>query len=106
MSAFEILKNASNSKPTTNFDKLDLGDYFISSFTLVETKFGPRLRLDLGDKLVLLPERFSAGLTAEKIQELNEENFLLAYKGKDKTQKNKLMLDFLRVEEFIGPAFE
>lgn len=106
MSAFNILKNASNSKPITNFNKLDFGDYFISSFTLVETKFGPRLRLDLGDKLVLLPERFSAGFTAEKIQELNEENFLLVYKGKEKAQNNKLVLDFLRVEEFVGPAFE
>lgn len=37
-----ILKNASNTKPVANFDSIATGDYFISNFALVETKFGSR----------------------------------------------------------------
>lgn len=106
MSALQLLKNASNSKPVANFDKLAAGDYFISNFAVVETKFGSRLRIDLGDKAVLLPERFTVGLTPEKVCELNEGNYILVYKGKDRAQNNKLIVDFEAVEEYIGPAFE
>ena len=106
MSAFQLLKNASNPKPIANFDNLPVGDYFISNFALVETKFGLRLRLDLGDKILFLPERFAIGFTAEKVSELNEGHYLLLYKGKECSQNNKLIIDFESLEEIIGPAFE
>lgn len=105
MSALKLLKDASNAKPITNFDDLAVGDYLISSFLLVETKFGSRLRIDLGDKVVFMPARYSVCLTHENVKELNDGQYLLCYKGKDKAQNNKLIVDFELMEDYVGPLF-
>lgn len=105
MSALKLLKDASNAKPITNFDDLAAGDYLISSFLLVETKFGTRLRVDLGDKVVFMSARYAVGMTDEKVRELNDGQYLLCYKGKDKAQHNKLIVDFESLGDYVGPIY-
>lgn len=91
MEAINILKRASagKNKPYCSFENLPAGDYLIAEFALVDTKHGTRLRLDLGDKVVLLPERFSANLKPEHIVDLNKSQQFLIYYGKDVANRNK-----------------
>lgn len=50
---------------------LPRGEYPVEQFSLVETRYGKKLKLDLGDKFVYLPSSASAGLNDDKIVELN-----------------------------------
>lgn len=86
--AFQILKKSCCSKPYTNFTKLPVGDYLVSDFIIVDTKFGKKLRVDIGDKLILLPERFTCGLTPAHIEELNNTTMWMCYRGKDADNHN------------------
>lgn len=106
MSALKFLKDAATAQPICNFDDLPIGDYLITSFARVETMFGFRLRVDIGDKAVFMPARFcTPTMTDEKVEELNSGQYLLRYKGKNKKQKNRLMVDFDPVEEYIAPLY-
>ena len=100
MSAFSLLKNLCMNKPCCAFKDLPQGEYLIYDFALVRTKFGVQLRLDLGDKVVFLPERFSKHLKPEDIPELNKPQKILCYNGMDASKKNAIKIDFKTVEEF------
>lgn len=102
MASFNLLKSQCCDKPYCSFNNLDLGEYLIKEFALVNTKYGERLRLDLGDKEVFMPERFSKNLTPEGLAELNASKAMLIYKGKDAANKDKLKVDFKNVEDFIS----
>lgn len=104
MSALSLLKQSCNNKPFVSFEDLAVGDYYISSFALVQSKFGLRIRVDIGNRVVLLPERFTKTFTEEHIKELNQGEYIMIYKGKEPTTK-KLILDFEMVDSYPGPFF-
>lgn len=89
MDAFSMLKSVCCTKQFVSFENLPVGDYFVEEFALVNTKFGTRIRVDIGDKVVFLPERFSKNMTSEKVNELNNSPKLMCYKGKDASKHNK-----------------
>lgn len=88
MSALSALKSVCTFKPYTSFERLEMGDYLISSATIVNTPtYGQRIRLDIGEKLVILPKRYE--LTDEQIKELNSVEHVMKFMGKDPTKHNK-----------------
>lgn len=100
-----MLKSLCVDKPYCSFEKLPHGEHLIYGFALVKTKIdkeNPRLRVDLGDKVVFLPERFSTYLTAEGVADLNVGQKVLIYNGKDVTNHNKLKIDFRAVDDFTA----
>lgn len=106
MAALDILKSQCTSKPYTSFDNLPLGDYLISSFKLINLKnFGIRLRLDLGDKVVFLPERFSRNFTEQHCAEMNCGQYIFKYLGKDVNNHNKLMVDFVQLPDYDASVY-
>lgn len=88
MEAFNSLKQACWNKKLINFNSLPVGEYPISHFSLEETRYGPSVKLDLGDKYIFLPKRFANEMTAEKIAALNTLPQILIYSGKDASRNN------------------
>lgn len=87
MEAFAMLKKAAGwSKPLVNFSQLPVGEYVVSEFTLVQTKFGPKIKAELSDKVVFLPSRFSKGVTEESVASLNTLPQILIFSGMDSTR--------------------
>lgn len=104
MSALNLLKQVCNDKPYVSFEDLSMGDYFISSFALVQSNFGLRIRVDIGNRMLLLPDRFTKAFTEEHIKELNQGEYIMIYKGKEPSTK-KLLLDFEMVNSYSGPFY-
>lgn len=92
--AFNLLKSASINKPYCSFSELPVGEYIIAEFALVDTKFGERLRVDLGEKYVYLPMRYAVKMTNDLVAELNETPMVMIYMGKNPKKHNKIILDF------------
>lgn len=87
MEAFAMLKKAAGySKPLMTFSELPKGEYVVTEFSLVQTKFGAKIRADLGDKIVFLPSRFSKDMTEEKVVSLNTVPQILVFEGMDLTR--------------------
>lgn len=90
MEAFKTLK--SGCVPYSNFDNLPIGEHSIHKFSIVSMENGDqktkRLRLDLADCYVYLPERFA--MTPEKCDELNRGKYVMIFNGKDAAHKNRL----------------
>lgn len=105
-SAFDLFKSACVSKPFISFEDLPIGDYFIKSFAYIETKFGKKIRLDIGEKVVFLPERFVKRIGEDNVEktlaEMNKGEYWLLYRGKNKAQRNQLMLDIESTKEYAG----
>lgn len=87
--AFNLLKSVSNNKPYTTFNELNIGNYIVSDFIITETKFGKRVRVDLGEKLLCLPERYTIGMTPEYLNDLNKAPMRMIYSGRDISKNNK-----------------
>lgn len=87
--ALIFLKNASTNKSFRSFQDLEIGTYIITEFSKVETKFGTKIRIDIGDYLVNLPQRYTEGMTQEYLDELNRTRMLMRYHGKDPKKNNK-----------------
>lgn len=66
----------------------------IETFTIVDTSFGDRVRIEMHDCFMYLPERFAKMLNDEKVKKLNELTITMAHKGKDSNSNNRLILDF------------
>lgn len=101
MSAIDILKSACANKPFKSFKNLTIGDYVVDNFQRVITDYGDRLRVELHDCVMYLPERFSHLLTDDHLTELNESTVVMSYSGKDSNAHNRLLLDFeiIRIDE-------
>lgn len=90
MEAFAMLKKAAGySKPLVNYSQLPVGEYVVSEFSLVETKYGMQIKADLGDKVVFLPKRFTKDMTEEKVAALNTLPHILIFSGLDSTRNNQ-----------------
>lgn len=103
--AFELLRNACITKKYTSFTKLPLGNHLVEEFSFVQTQYGDRIRADLGDKYVYLPERFSARIKPEHIPELNENQRVMVYNGRSQDMRNQVLLEFKCVDELDLPEY-
>lgn len=97
--AFDLLQNACGNKQYCSFANLPLGDHLVTEFSFVETQYGPRIRADIGDRYIYLPERFTQKLTRENLAELNDTQTVLCYYGRDPKRNNKIILDFKKIED-------
>lgn len=67
-----------------SFADLKVGDYPVRKFGFADTKHGKRLRVDLTDFYVFLPERFQIeNFPPSRIEELNSTDIILEFKGKE-----------------------
>lgn len=89
MNSLAVLQGASVSKPIINFDKLSVGEYLIYEFALVQTKYGLRVRADLGKTYIYLPERYAKSLNSDHIDDLNKSTKVMIYSGKDPQQQKR-----------------
>lgn len=88
MEAFNTLKQACWNKKLVNFNSLPIGEHAISEFSLEQTRYGPTVKVDLGDKYIFLPSRFARDMTAEKIAALNTVPQIMIYSGKEASRHN------------------
>lgn len=62
-----------------------------------DTKYGKRIRLDIGEKVVFLPTRFIKRIGEENmgsaLSEMNKGQYWLIYRRKDSSKNNQLILD-------------
>lgn len=94
MSAVTILKNAGTSKPFMSFKDLEVGEYAVEKFDLLETTYGVRIRIQLKDCFLFLPQRYAEAIGETEIKDLNLSSVIMTYAGKDPINQNRLMLDF------------
>lgn len=88
MEAFNLLRDACWNKPTVNFNELPVGEYPVTEFLLVQTRFGKTLKVDLGDKLIYLPTRFGVNMTDDRVVALNSLAQIMVYTGRDPSRNN------------------
>lgn len=89
--------NASNrtSEKVKKFENLDRGTYLVKSFDLKDTPFGIRLFVKIDDFNIILPQRYSDKINSDdQLKELNDGKYKMIYRGKNKDEYNKLMIDF------------
>lgn len=90
----EALKKACNSSTFKNFDQIIPGEYPVTDFSFVETRFGRKLKVNTAEFFCYLPARFLEFInTDEHIEELNKVTQVMVFKGKDAQWKNRLILD-------------
>lgn len=99
MEAIKALKAASAPVNYKSFEELEIGDYIARRFTIVNSQFGPRVRVSIKDFYIFLPERFAEELNEKRIEILNNNLVMLKYMGKDIDNHNRLLIDFEMVQE-------
>lgn len=99
-SVLNDLKSAS--RTYLSFKNIPPGEYIVNSFSIVESGYGSRVRIDIADNFMFLPERYSKIITAEKIDALNLTQKVMVYGGKDSSHQNRLILDFRDSDAFIN----
>lgn len=79
----EKLLSSCEYHPYKSFGSLGRGEYPVKKFSMVETKYGHRVKVDLKEFYVYLPARFAVDqFTAEVLDELNEQDIVMIYNGK------------------------
>lgn len=99
--AFQALKDSCQYvfRPIKAFNDLDIGTYRVESFSMKNTKFGKRIFVNIGDFAVVLPPRFLERINKPKqLDNLNAGSYKMVYRGKDKSRKDLLLLDFVEVD--------
>lgn len=101
------LESTMTFKKYVSFDNLPIGDYIIESFRLVTTKFGEKVRCEIGDKVVFLPKRCIEEMDGNaniqlKMFELNRGKYWLLYRGKDVSQENRLMVEIVSQDAYVN----
>lgn len=92
--AFDLLKLAVRPKQFMSFKNLPLGAYQVLHFSTEHTKnYGLRVKADMGERYVYLPERTLKDLKPEEydafITALNDSPKMMIYKGKNPNQKDR-----------------
>lgn len=96
--AFQALKDSCEIKfrPIKPFDDLKVGTYSVDSFSMKNTRYGKRIFVNIEDFCVVLPPRFMERINKpQQIDNLNAEHYNMIYRGKDKNQKDLLLLSFV-----------
>lgn len=104
-SVLNDLQNACINRTYQSFKDIQPGEYIVNFFSIVDTKHGVRIRIDMAQEFMLLPERFAKTLTAEKISLLNLKPKIMVYGGKDSTNRDRLILTFREADEFISGLY-
>lgn len=102
---FGVFKNSQNFKNFVSFKDLSPGEYIVNKFSIVNTKFGERVRVDLHHSYMFLPKGFLKTITPEVIDDLNKAPKMMVYQGKDVEAGNALILDFNEVTYFDSELF-
>lgn len=102
IAALNALKAACSHKKFASFKDLSPGEYIVNKFTIVNTAYGERIRIDLHDSYMYLPQCFLKTLTPELLEDVNKSPKLMVYEGKDGNNRNALVLDFNEVSYFDG----
>lgn len=97
--ALNALKSAYQS-----FKDLETGEYIVKHFTIIQTSHGQRVRIELDDKYMYLPERF-VNTIGPHIEVLNKSPKVMVYSGKDSSDRDRLILDF-RGSSYFADLFE
>lgn len=97
----DSLKSACLTKNFKSFKELAHGEYIVNRFMHVDTKHGKRVRIDLEEFYMYLPERFSS-LTEADINSLNASQKIMVYSGKDASKQNRLILDFQEPQTYFS----
>lgn len=93
-SAVDALNTACEKKSYQSFKDLPIGEYIVNHFSICNTTYGDRVRIELVDTYMILPERFVTKLDQEKIDVLNRSPKIMVYGGKDSTSRERLILEF------------
>lgn len=100
MSAFTALENACSDKTFESLSKLTPGQYVVTHFKLLKTRYGPRVAVLIGRVYYYLPNYVSDHISTEKdVSELNSVRYEMRYMGKNVTQKNRVVVRFMRILE-------
>lgn len=94
MSVLNLLKTANLGREYKSFKDLPVGSYVIKRFSLFETTYGVRVRIEINDWYMFLPERFTGFIRDENIADLNAATVVMTYSGKDMNNQSRLILDF------------
>lgn len=98
MSAFQLLQNACGIRSFKSFSDLTVGKYIVTSFKIFKTQYGQRVAVLIGQTYYSLPNRFNEEITSQdQVNELNSRRYEMIYLGKDRLQKNRLMLEFMDI---------
>lgn len=97
MSAIDKLNAGCASVPYISFKELTPGDYMVNYFSMVETKFGKRVRVDIDNGYLLLPARCMRRVDKAALNDLNKKPKRMTYSGKDPEQKDCLIISFTDV---------
>lgn len=94
LAALNALNTACGKKAYQSFNNLAIGEHIVNYFSICNTKYGDRIQIELDDKYMILPERFSKKLDQEKLDVLNRSPKIMIYSGKDSSYQNRLILEF------------
>lgn len=101
--ALEALKKQCQIKPIKSFKDLSIGFHEVVGVEIVETEFGKKVRVELGDSIMFLPERIK--MSPEEVKELCEYatgstgKLFLNYMGRNGEKKNSaILLDFEKMD--------
>lgn len=89
MDAFAALKQACSGQDLVSFRDLPIGEYPVTRFSIIQTRFGPKVKADLGSKSVTLPNRFTSKITPDDIIKLNSVPQIMVYSGKDASNHDR-----------------
>lgn len=81
--AFQALCDACEQRNYMSFSELQPGEYLVKYFSLVKTTHGERIKIEIGDRYLFLPERYLEKITPEGVPLLNRKPKLMIYRGKD-----------------------
>lgn len=98
MSALQLLRAACEKKSYLSFTNLKPGEYTITNFAIVQTTYGERIKVEMGDQFLFLPDRFNEKIKVEHLAELNRYPKRMIYGGKDPEEFNR----YERVEKFLS----
>lgn len=94
MEAVKVLQNAFKPINFKSFKHLAVGDYVVKNFKVVKTTYGPRVRIEIDEFYMYLPERATEHLDEKTIASLNSNPTIMSYMGKDPEVQNRLLLNF------------
>lgn len=103
--ALNALNSACENKVYRGFKDLQPGEYIVSKFFVVSTKHGDRVRIEMADCFMLLPERFIQTLNAELIETLNQTPKIMVYGGKNLAERSRLILEFRDSSAYYSEMF-
>lgn len=103
MNALQTLKSACKKKFFKGFKEIANGEYTmeytVKRFTSIDTNYGPRIRMDMGDFYMVLPERIGEDLTVADLESLNKAPKLMIYYGRDTADHNRILIDFFEKDD-------